>query len=42
MQFKGHVWADAATMTLALEINGGSPILLNATPDTMSAEPTKL
>ena len=28
MQFKGHEWADVGTITLALEINGGEPILL--------------
>ena len=29
IQFKGHTWADVATMTLSLEINDGAPILLH-------------
>ena len=28
MQFKGHAWADVATITLGLEVNNGAPILL--------------
>ncbi len=33
IQFKGHEWADAATITLSLELNGGNPILLRDAND---------
>jgi len=33
IQFKGHDWADAATITLSLELAGGKPILLRDAND---------
>lgn len=33
IQFKGHQWADIGSITLALEVNGGEPIMLKAAPD---------
>jgi diphosphate-dependent phosphofructokinase len=33
VQFRGHAWADVGTITLALEVNGGDPIMLTPTPD---------
>ena len=33
VQFSGHAWADIGTITLALEINGGDPIMLTEMPD---------
>lgn len=34
IQFKGHEWADVATITLSLELNEGRPILLKDTENT--------
>lgn len=34
IQFKGHEWADVATITLSLELNDGKPILLKDTENT--------
>lgn len=33
IQFRGHDWADVGSITLALEVNNGEPILLTAMPD---------
>ena len=33
IQFKGHQWADVGTITLALEVNGGEPIMLKVGAD---------
>lgn len=33
MQFRGHQWAEVGTMTLALEINNGEPVLLTPMND---------
>ena len=33
IQFRGHEWADVGSITLALEINQGEPILLSPMPD---------
>lgn len=34
IQFKGHEWADVATITLSLELNEGRPILLKDTENS--------
>ena len=33
IQFRGHQWADVASITLSLELNQGVPILLKETED---------
>jgi pyrophosphate--fructose-6-phosphate 1-phosphotransferase len=38
MQFKGHYMADGATITLALEVNKGQPILVSPTADCLTVE----
>jgi len=38
IQFKGHQWADVATITLSLELNDGKPIMLKDTENTTQFE----
>jgi pyrophosphate--fructose-6-phosphate 1-phosphotransferase len=37
IQFKGHEWADVGSITLALEINNGDPIMLKDAPEVIHA-----
>jgi pyrophosphate--fructose-6-phosphate 1-phosphotransferase len=37
IQFKGHQWADVGSITLALEINNGDPIMLKDAPELIQA-----